>query len=307
MLAESGMIELVLSILLALTLDYLLGEPRRFHPLVGFGNLANALEKRFYADSRLRGVLVSAGLLVTIVAVFVGVTAWIDHWVADGVILYLALGWRSLISHALRVRDALNQSNIDLARRALGDIVSRETKELDPEGIAKASIESVLENGSDAIFSAIFWFVIAGVPGVVFYRLANTLDAMWGYRHAPYTNFGWAAARLDDLLNYIPARLTALSYALAGKFMPAIRCWRKQGNKWISPNAGPVMAAGAGSLEVILGGSEVYHGRLQSRIELGVGRKPDVQDISHAIGLVNRSLIIWLGLLLMGATLKSYA
>ncbi len=115
-------------------------------------------------------------------------------------------------------------------------IVSRDPASLD---ITRAATESVLENGNDAVFGALFWFVVAGAPGVVVYRLANTLDAMWSYRNERYVDFGFAAARLDDLLNYVPARLTALTYAILGHTRSAWRCWRAQAHDWDSPNAGP--------------------------------------------------------------------
>jgi adenosylcobinamide-phosphate synthase len=156
----------------------------------------------------------------------------------------------------------------------------------------------VLENGNDAVFGALFWFALAGAPGVVAYRLANTLDAMWGYRTARYLRFGWAAARLDDLLNYVPARLTALTYAAAGRFERALACWRAQAGAWESFNAGPVMAAGAGALGVRLGGAAVYHGAPKERPPLGEGDAPGARDIRRALALVRRGVWLWLGALL---------
>jgi adenosylcobinamide-phosphate synthase len=129
---------------------------------------------------------------------------------------------------------------------------------------------------------------------VLLYRLSNTLDSMWGYRTARYNEFGWAAARLDDVLNYIPARLTALSYALLGHTRSALHCWRAQAPHWESPNAGPVMAAGAGALQVRLGGKAIYHGEISARPLLGCGAEVTGGDIARALQLVRRTLYLWL-------------
>jgi adenosylcobinamide-phosphate synthase len=287
----------------ALTLDALFGEPRRFHPLVGFGRLALALERRWHGDTVWRGLVAVLVLLIPFI-LLAALTRFVPHGILlDTLLLYLAIGWQSLGTHARRVRDALLAKNLPEARRRVGLMVSRDTTQLDPADVSKATVESVLENGNDAIFGAIFWFVVAGAPGAVLYRLANTLDAMWGYRTERYRRFGWASARLDDVLNFIPARLTALSYALAGRTRMALSCWRTQGLSWKSPNAGPVMAAGAGSLGVLLGGPASYHGVMQHRPLLGEGRMPDAEDIDSALQLIRHSLVIWLVALASGGTL----
>jgi len=223
--------------------------------------------------------------------------AWLPPGLAGAIVgavlLYLALGARSLEEHAEAVAQSLEAGEVGRAREAVGRIVSRDVAALDEPGVAKATVESVLENGNDAIFGAIFWFALAGPAGVVLYRLANTLDAMWGYRNERYRAFGWAAARLDDVLNYLPARLTALSYALCGATRPALRAWRMQGAHWKSPNAGPVMAAGAGSMEVVLGGAAVYGGTAQQRPALGVGRAVEAGDIRRALALLRRAMGLW--------------
>ena len=328
---------------LALAIDAWLGEPRRFHPLIGFGRSALALETRLHGDARWRGALALTLLVlppVLITALLAG-----QPWspLLDLLVLYLAIGWRSLGEHAGRVEEALSAGDLSAARRAVGMIVSRDTATLDEEGIAKATVESVLENGNDAIFGALFWCLVAGAPGVVLYRLTNTLDAMWGYRNERYRRFGWAAARLDDLLNWVPARLTALSYALAGGYglawgdaraggdvmaegqsragwdvlaggharagrdvlakgharaggyRAALACWRAQGRGWKSPNAGPVMAAGAGSLGIQLGGPAIYHGATQVRPPLGMGHPARAADIGRALRLIRQALAIWVG------------
>lgn len=292
-----------LIVLTALVFDALLGETRRFHPLVGFGRLAQAVEKRTYDDSFLNGIVAVALLLTPFALVAMIVSKLPMSALFEAMLLYLAIGWKSLGEHATHVKDALINNDMITARQRVGYMVSRDTAELDEEGVAKATVESVLENGNDAIFGAIFWFVVAGAAGVVLFRLSNTLDAMWGYRNQRYLRFGWAAARLDDVLNYIPARLTAFSYALVGNFQRAMRCWRTQGSGWKSPNAGPVMAAGAGSIDVQLGGAAVYHGVEQLRPPLGEGDAPTAAHIDSALRLIKRTLLLWLAVLFAGGLL----
>ncbi len=291
----------------ALVLDRLLGEPKRGHPLVAFGRLANTIERHLYAPRKLRGAM-AVLLLVAPLSLLAILTRFTPLGPAlDAFLLYLAIGWKSLDAHARPVRDALHTDELTLARQRVGRMVSRDTVPMEAGDVSRAAVESVLENGNDAIFGAIFWFVVAGAPGAVAYRLANTLDAMWGYRNERYRHFGWAAARLDDALNFIPARLTALSYAIAGRTRVALRCWRGQARAWKSPNAGPVMAAGAGSLGLALGGTAWYHGALEHRPALGPtldagGRAPTADDIDRALRLINRSLALWL-IALGGGTL----
>lgn len=282
-----------LILICAVALDHLLGEPRRWHPLVGFGRWAGRLEAGLNRRSR------ALGLLAWSLAVlpFVALAWWLSlqlGWWLEVLLGYLALGGTSLARHARDVQAALERGDLPVARERVGWLVSRDSRELDETEVTRAAIESVLENGNDAVFAALFWLAVAGAPGVVLYRLANTLDAMWGYRNDRFERFGWAAARLDDLLNLIPARLTALSYALVGRFMPALRCWRAQGGQWYSPNAGPVMAAGAGALGLKLGGAAVYHGRRKDRPRLGEGRVPQAHDIGRAVALVLRAAWLWL-------------
>ncbi|ALN87478.1 cobalamin biosynthesis protein CobD [Lysobacter capsici] len=215
--------------------------------------------------------------------------------------MYLAIGLRSLDEHAAPVAAALQAGDLAGARAAVGRIVSRDVDALDGERVAAAATESVLENGSDAVFAALFWFAVLGPAGAVLYRLANTLDAMWGYRTPRYERFGWAAARIDDALNLIPARLTALTYAALGDTASAWRCWRTQARHWDSPNAGPVMAAGAGALRVRLGGSAPYHGVWEPRPLLGEGDAPSADSIRRALGLVKRGVAVWVGLFVLAA------
>jgi len=287
----------------AVLLDALLGEPRRFHPLVGFGHWANWLESRLNTGERWQGIVaVSMALLPFVLAA--GLLNWLLPEMGVGVLaiilLYFAIAPRSLSEHAWAVQTPLKQEDLATARQRVSLMVSRDTEDLEAQGIIRATIESVLENGNDAIFAALFWYLLAGLPGLVLYRLANTLDALWGYRNARFQHFGWAAARLDDGLNLIPARLTAFSYACVGHFDTAIQSWYKQASHWYSPNAGPVMAAGAGALRVILGDAVSYHGQLKNRPILGTGDLPTTHDIGRAVTLIHRALGLWLLIILLG-------
>ena len=221
----------------------------------------------------------------------------------DALALYIAPRARSLPNHIPPIARVLRDRDLPRARSLASRIVSRDLRNAGDEPIARAAVESALENGSDAIFAPLFWLVVAGAPGVVLYRLANTLDAMWGYRNARFTGFGWAAARIDDVLNWIPARLTAMSYALLGHTADALRCWRTQAPQWSSPNAGPVMAAGAGSLRVRLGGTARYEGVDEARPILGTGEPAIAEDITRALTLVSRTLWLWLGVLMLIAAI----
>ncbi|BBL70520.1 adenosylcobinamide-phosphate synthase CbiB [Methylogaea oryzae] len=294
--------------LAALGVDAVLGEPSRWHPLAGFGRLAQALERRCYGSAELspvrrrcRGMAALALAVLPWVLLAYGL-ARLPYVapVAEVIGLYAAIGRRSLGQHALPVAEALDRGDLPLARRRVALLVSRDSAELPPQGVAKACVESVLENGCDAVFGALFWFCLAGLPGVVLYRLANTLDAMWGYKNERYRHFGWAAARLDDVLNYLPARGTALAYCLAGNVRQGLACWRRQAPVWKSPNAGPVMAAGAGALGVQLGGEAVYGGRLEQRPPLGEGSPASSEHIGRALRLLDRALAVWLAVLLAG-------
>lgn len=292
-----------LSALAGVGLDAWLGEPRRWHPLVGFGHLAQRIEQRLNSGGRgWRSHGVSGWCLAVLPPVLL---VWLLSlsslgWLIDILVLYFALGLKSLAQHALPVAQALRLGDLDEARRRVGYLVSRRTSELDACGVARAGTESVLENGADAVFASLFWFAVLGAPGVLLHRLSNTLDAMWGYRNERFERFGWAAAKIDDVLNYVPARLVALTYALLGRTATALRCWRRQAPQWDSPNAGPVMAAGAGALQVQLGGAAIYHGVEELRPQLGEGAPAQARDIERALNLVYFGVLLWLVGLVIG-------
>jgi adenosylcobinamide-phosphate synthase len=294
----------VLAVLMAagIMLDWMLGEPRKWHPLVGFGKFANAIERRLNQGS-LR--ILWGGVAWTVVVLpFVGLSAWVIdsastyHALAGlalhAMLLYFSIGLRSLRDHMLPIARSLKDGDLDHARNLTSRIVTRDTRYSGEPELAKAAVESLLENGNDAVFGTLFWFVVAGGPGALLFRLANTLDAMWGYRNERFNAFGWMAARTDDVLNWIPARLTALTYAALGDTRCAWQCWRTQAASWSSPNAGPVMSAGAGALRLALGGAAEYDGVIEQRPLLGAGRPAVGEDISRAWTLVSRACIAWL-------------
>jgi adenosylcobinamide-phosphate synthase len=298
----SGLPPLTLALLLVagIALDLLLGEAQRWHPLVGFGALAQWLERCLNSGGRriARGAAAWSLAVLPLAAL----AAWLCKvagpagLAAHALLLYLCLGLRSLRDHTLPIHAALAEGDLPRARWLTSRIVSRDTANAGEADLAKAGAESLLENGNDAVFGTLFWFLVGGGAGALLFRLANTLDAMWGYRNARFNLFGRVAARIDDLLNYVPARLTALSYALlapgAGR-LRALRCWRAQAPAWSSPNAGPVMASGAGALGISLGGAATYDGEVERRPLLGIGPAASAGDILRAWRLVFRAALLW--------------
>jgi adenosylcobinamide-phosphate synthase len=288
----------VLICALALLLDRLLGEPR-LHPLVLFGNTAAWLEKRLNTgDSRLSG----AGCVIIVVGIPV-LLVWILQWAIAGsyyqylldvIILSFVIGWQSMKEHALAIFTPLLDGDFENSRSELAKIVSRDTNQLNEQQLVGSTIESVLENGHDCLYASLFWFALLGPAGALLHRLINTLDAMWGYKNERYLKFGFAAARLDDILGYPSARLTAVIYLLCGSSLSAIKSWRDQIGKHKSPNAGLVMATGAGALGIVIGGPVSYHGKMQDKPYLGLGRPAQAGDIPRSIGLIEKGLLIWL-------------
>lgn len=274
------------------------------HPVVGLGRLAAALEKKFNSTpgnpqrSLIAGILAVFLLAVPLLCLAMWMTAMLEGlWLvfAQATVLWLALSLRGLAEHGLAVAQPLREGDLDTAREQVSRIVSRQASALDEQGVAAAATESMLENGADAVFASLFWFLVAGIPGVVLHRIVNTLDAMWGYRNSKFLYFGRAAARLDDLMGWVPARLTALTYMLLGNRKQAWWCWQHQAPQWYSPNAGPVMAAGAGALNVRLGGPSPYPTGIKQRPVLGGVQGASATSVEAAITLVKHGVWLWLG------------
>ena len=274
---------LVAGLLIGTALDALVPDPRRGHPVAVFGAAAGAVERLGHADSRPRGIAFAGGCVG--VAVALG-AALPNRTLTVAASTWAVLGSRSLRREARIIHDQLSRDDLDAARKQVRNLVGRDPAGLDAAGVARAVVESVAENTCDAIVAPLFWGAVAGVPGLLGYRAANTLDAMVGHRTPRYVNFGWAAARLDDLANFVPARLTAGLVALAGgRVRRTLEVALRDGHRHPSPNAGYAEAAYAGALGVRLGGTNVYAGRVEHRPELGEGAAPRPADISRAARL----------------------
>lgn len=275
-------------------IDLFLGDPHNGHPVAVFGSLAVRLEKGLYADSRLAGACYS-GLLVG--AVGAGASLVQRHIrgpvgtaVATAAATWAVLGGRSLVREGETMAELLEQDDLPGARLRLSHLCSREARQLSPVELARATVESLAENTSDAVVAPLLWGAVAGLPGLLGYRAANTLDAMVGYRSDRYLRFGWAAARFDDVVNLAPARVAAafavaLAPVVGGSPSAALSTWREDAPAHPSPNAGPVEAAFAGALGVVLGGTNAYHGMVQERGRLGDGRDVVAADVARAARL----------------------
>ena len=283
-----------LGILAGWVADLAVGDPRRGHPVAVFGAAAARLEARWWADRRGAGVLYTAACVGMPTA-----AAWALHRrlrspAARGALLaavtWAALGGRSLGREATAVAGAVEAGDLDTARRRLPALAGRDPDGLDGAEIGRAVFESVAENTADAVVAPLLWGAVAGPAGVVAYRCANTLDAMVGHRSARHARFGWASARLDDALTWVPARVTALLAACCaplagGSARRAVAAWRRDGGNHPSPNAGRVEAAFAGALGVRVGGVNRYGPRVEARGPLGDGPSPDAATVRAAVRL----------------------
>jgi adenosylcobinamide-phosphate synthase len=275
--------------------DAVLGDPRAGHPVAAFGRAAGAIETRLYADSRPRGAAYAAACVALATAPGLAAARLTRNrpWPALAAVAaatWTVTGARSLTREARRIGRALEAGDLGAARAALPSLCGRDPHRLDDIQISRAVIESVAENSGDAIVSPLAWGAAGGVTGLLTYRAINTLDAMVGHRSPRLARFGTASARLDDVANWIPARLTALlaaacAPAVGGRPAHAWRAARRCGSQHPSPNAGYCEAAFAGALGLRLGGANSYDGVAERRPELGEGRAPQVSDIDRAIRL----------------------
>jgi adenosylcobinamide-phosphate synthase len=292
--AESAC-ELPTAIVLGTIADALLGDPARLHPVAGFGRVAQRAERLLWRPSRRAGlaycVLLVGGTAAGAALVERRLGSSPARRIALGTAaIWTVVGGRSLCREATLLGETLERGDIVDARRRAPALVGRDPSGLDAAELARAAVESVAENTGDAVVASLFWFAVAGVPGALAHRAVNTLDAMVGNRSERYRNFGWASARLDDLANWAPARLTAalailVAPSAGGNRLASARATLRDGPKHPSPNAGPIEAAFAGALSLRLGGLNRYGDRLEQRPFLGDGATPTVADIHRAVTL----------------------
>ena len=267
--------------------DLLLGDPRRLHPVAGFGTVADRLERTIHRPSRTVG---AAYTLILVGAAALLGRAGRGKPLPLAVALSVALGGRSLAREARRVGDLVGRGDIAGARAAVPALVGRDPSQLDGSELCRAAVESVAENTVDAVVAPLMWAAVAGAPGVLAYRAANTLDAMVGHRSERHARFGWASARLDDAMNWPAARLTAVAAAglsplVGGSPSTAWGIVRRDGARHPSPNGGRAEAAFAGALGVRLGGTNVYAARVEHRPHLGDGGPAKPADVDRAARL----------------------
>jgi adenosylcobinamide-phosphate synthase len=269
--------------------DLALRDPKRGHPVALFGRAATALERGTYRDARGAGAL-HVGLMIGAVTLLgAAASRRGGPWVTAAA-TWICLGGTSLARTGLEMSRLLEGGDVEAARRLLPSLCGRDPARLDAAALTRAALESVAENTSDAQVAPLLWATAGGAPAVLAYRGINTLDSMIGHRTPRYRRFGWAAARLDDAANYVPARVTAALVVVcaplvSGSPSGALRAWRRDAARHPSPNAGVIEAAFAGALGVRLGGPTQYRHELQIRPALGDGKAPAVADLRRAVAL----------------------
>lgn len=306
---------------LAIGLDAVAGEMRWLfrvlpHPVVAIGRLIAALDKRLNkpalpeAERKGRGMVLVTLMAMLALALGGGISfiaRAIPHlWLLEVFVTATLLAQRSLFEHVDDVARALEGKGLEAGRHAVSRIVGRDPQSLDEHGVARAAIESLAENFSDAVVAPIFWYALFGLPGLLLYKTVNTLDSMVGHRTDTYRAFGWASARLDDVMNWLPARLAGLIIAFAALFAAKGNPWRalttmaRDARHHPSPNSGWPEAAFAGALGLALGGPRKYPGLVVDQKWIGQGRaRLTVADMDRALHLFSAACLIDAGLVIL--------
>lgn len=285
-------------LLAALLLDYFFAEPKQYHPLDGFRHVTKLLAERLNDGSpeqmRINGII---ALFVCLIPVW-----WLTDMFTNGgvigfvinmLILYFVISLRDIKYQGRQILSKLNQNETDTAYNQLEQLMSKELHFLESQAIARITTEAVLERANNVVFGVIFWLLVAGIPGAVVYRLAGILNDQWQEKRLDYRDFGFFVSRFYDLINFIPARLTALSYAMMGNWHNAQQCCTSYAQLFEKSNSGVLIATGAGSLDVQLGGKDSYHEAFQDRAVIANQNPVDADTIELACQLLNRATILW--------------
>uniref|UniRef100_UPI0032166572 adenosylcobinamide-phosphate synthase CbiB n=1 Tax=uncultured Draconibacterium sp. TaxID=1573823 RepID=UPI0032166572 len=286
--------DLIIPLLAGFVLDLLIGDPHNLpHPIRLFGNAISAGERNLNKGNKrkTKGAL----LTITLVSITYSSLWYLFHKLSEfeilsvslaSVFVFYGLANRSLVQESLKVIRVLNKEGLEAGRKQLSMIVGRDTSKLSKNQIRTAVLETLAENLSDGVIAPLFYYALAGVPGMFAYKMANTLDSMIGYKSERYKDFGWFAAKLDDVLNFVPARLTAFIMVLVTFSKQGLLFIFKYGRKHASPNAGYPEAALAGILDCQFGGPNVYHGVLVKKAFIGENKRPvSDADVFKACGI----------------------
>ena len=307
------MSEILIAVLLALTLDYLIPDRQGIKPFAWYRDWAESIEERFNGGKRVHGIgAVALAILpilagVAVIHYILGELGWILQFIFNVIVLYVCVDVSRLSKTANAVSMALESGDADEANEQLQVLTGKSTTDVNETEIARAAVEGVLKQGNTLIISPIFWFILLGPFGAVLQRLSSILDSLWGHRYERFAEFGWAAARFDDVLGWVPARITALSYALMGSFEDALHCWRKRVGVWSDINSGPLLASGLGAMHMQSCDISADEGEYEEQsLELTV--VPDAGHVRRAVALVWRVLLLWLvvGILMAGAHLAGF-
>jgi adenosylcobinamide-phosphate synthase len=295
------MSETLIAILLAVALDRYLPDRRGIKPFSWYRDWAESIEERFNGGKRVHGI--GAVLLATLpllagmllVRYVLGELSGVLRFAFDVFVLYLCLDIYRLGHDASAVSEALESGNLAEANEHLKELSGKSAPEQTEAAIARATVETVLRQGNSLVISPLFWFLLLGPFGAVLQRLSSILDMLWGHRYERFAEFGWAAARFDDVLGWLPARVTALSYALMGSFEDALHCWRRRMGVWSDINSGPLLASGFGAMHMQSCEALPEEGDYEVKTaELSV--VPDAGHVRRVVALVWRVLLLWLAI-----------
>ena len=306
------MSETLIIVLLAVLLDHLVPDRHGFKPFAWYRDWAESIEERFNGGKRTHGV--GAVLLATLpiaagvmlIHYILGEIGWVLRFAFDMVVLYLCVDVHRLGRTASAISNALESGELGEADESLRELTGKGASARNEANITRAAVEGVLKQGNSLIVSPVFWFIVLGPVGAVLQRLSCILDSLWGHRYERFAEFGWAAARFDDLMGWIPARITALSYALMGSFEDALHCWRRRVGVWSDINSGPLLASGFGAMHLQVC-ETAEEGEYDERSpDLAI--VTDASYVNRAVALVWRVMLLWLviGILMTGAHLVGF-